>query len=118
MGEGTAHVTAVDATGGNGPAAPTDGEATEQAIERDIDRLRGRLDGMVGELDRRRHEALDVRLQLRRHATAVATVGVVAAVIVVGGFVAWRNARRRQDRLLVHLGQLVVAAGRRAARSA
>ena len=118
MGEGTAHVTTVDAKAGDGTATPADGEATERAIEHDIDRLRDRLDGMVGELDRRRHEALDVRLQLRRHGTAVATVGVVATVLVIGGFVAWRNARRRQDQLLVHLGRLVVAAGRRAARAA
>jgi len=114
MGEATVDVTDT----GDGAAAEAGGEATERAIEQDIDRLRDQLDGMVGELDRRRHEALDVRLQLRRHGTAVATVGVVATVLVVGGFVAWRNARRRQDQLLVHLGQFVVAAGRRAARAA
>ena len=114
MGEATVDVTDT----GDGAPAEAGGEATERAIEQDIDRLRDQLDGMVGELDRRRHEALDVRLQLRRHGTAVATVGVVATVLVVGGFVAWRNARRRQDQLLVHLGQFVVAAGRRAARAA
>jgi hypothetical protein len=118
MGEGTAHVTAVDAKPGDGAAAPAEGEAAERAIEQEIEGLRGRLDGVVGELDRRRHEALDVRLQVRRHSTAVATVGVVAAVLVVGSFVAWRNARRRQDRLLVHLGRLIVDAGRRVARPA
>ena len=117
MGEGTAHVTDIPPKTGDGATA-SQGEAVERAIEHDIDRLRGQLDGMVGELDRRRHEAFDVRLQLRRHGTAVATIGVVGAVLVVGGFVAWRNARRRQDQLLVHLGRLVVAAGRRAARSA
>jgi len=117
MGEATADVTDTSATRGDG-APGQSGEATERAIEGEIDRLRDQLDGMVGELDRRRHEVFDVRLQLRRHGTAVATIGVVATVLVVGGFVAWRNARRRQDQLLVHLGQLVVAAGRRAARSA
>ena len=114
MGEGTVDVTANTPARGDG----AEGEATERAIEHDIDRLRDRLDGMVGELDRRRQEAFDVRLQLRRHSTAVTTAGVVAGVLVVAGFVAWRNARRRQNQLLVHLGQLVVAAGRRAARSA
>jgi hypothetical protein len=114
MGEGTIDVTATPAERGDGAK----GEAVERAIERDIDHLRDRLDGMVSELDRRRHEAFDVRLQLRRHATAVATVGVVGAVLLVGGFVAWRNARRRQNQLLIHLGQFIVAAGRRAARSA
>ena len=118
MGEGPAHMTTVDAKTGNGAGALAEGEAAERTIEREIDALRDQLDGIVGELDRRRHEAFDVRLQLRRHRTAVATVGVVAAALVVSGFVAWRNARRRQDRLLVHLGRLVVAAGQRAARSA
>jgi hypothetical protein len=87
-------------------AEPTDGEAAERAIEHEIGHLRGELDGIVSELDRRRHEAFDVRLQLRRHRTAVAAAGAVALVIAVGGFVAWRNSRRRQGQLLVRLQNL------------
>jgi hypothetical protein len=83
-----------------------DGEDTERALESDIVRLRTELDGMVSELDRRRHEALDVRLQLRRHAGLVATVGTVALVLAVAGIAAWTSSRRRQNRLLVRLQNL------------
>jgi len=86
--------------------SPTDGEGVERAIERDIGQLRGELDGIVNELDRRRHEAFDVRLQLRRHRTAVTTAGAILALVAVGGFVVWRNSRRRQDQLLVRLQNL------------
>jgi hypothetical protein len=92
-----------------------DGEETERAIESDIERLRGELDGMVGELDRRRHEAFDVRLQARRHAGLVAAVGAVAVVLTVAGFAAWTSSRRRQDRLLTrlqNLARVVVAMSR------
>ena len=87
-------------------ARPADGEAAERVIEREIGDLRQDLDGIVNELDRRRHEAFDVRLQLRRHRTAVVTAGAVAVLIAVGGFVAWRNARLRQDRFAVRLQNL------------
>ena len=82
------------------------GEATERALESEITGLRDDLDAMVGELDRRRHEAFDVRLQLRRHAGVVAAVGGVAVVLVVAGFAAWTASRRRQERLLVRLQNL------------
>jgi hypothetical protein len=114
MGEATLDVTDTGAKRGDGTAT-AGGEATERAIEREIDRLRDQLDGMVRELDRRRREAFDLRLQLRRHGTAVTAAAGVAFVVVVGGFVTWRTARRRQDRVLVGLAQLAAAAARRAA---
>jgi hypothetical protein len=58
--------------------------------------VREELDTLLGELDRRRHEALDMPLQLRRHATA-ATVGAVAIAGVVGLGV-WRVMARRRRR--------------------
>ena len=97
-------------TGGDGQSQADDctdrGERAERALESDIERLRGELDGMVGELDRRRHEAFDLRLQLRRHAGVVATVGGVAIGVAIAGIAAWASARRRQDRLLVRLQNL------------
>jgi hypothetical protein len=87
-------------------ARPKDGEEAERVIEREIGDLRQELGGIVNELDRRRHEAFDVRLQLRRHRTAVVTAGAVALLFAVGGFVAWRTARLRQDRLAVRLQNL------------
>jgi hypothetical protein len=67
----------------------------------DIDRLRGELGRLISELDRRRHEALDVRLQLRRHPLAAA-VAVSAAALVLGGLVAVAVRRRRRRRSPLH----------------
>ena len=64
----------------------------------EIDVLRNELGGLVSELDRRRHEALDLRLQVKRHPVLVATVATVAA-LVVGGAIALivLDARRRRS---------------------
>jgi hypothetical protein len=86
-----------------------DGQDTERALESDIERLRGELDGMVSELDRRRHEALDLRLQLRRHSGVVAALGVVAVLVSVVGVMAWSASRRRQDRLVDRVQNLARA---------
>jgi hypothetical protein len=63
----------------------------------EIDVLRHELGGLVSELDRRRQEALDVRLQVRRHPILVASVVTVAALLV-GGAIALvvREARERR----------------------
>jgi hypothetical protein len=53
-------------------------------VAREIDVLRRELGGLVAELDRRRHEALDLRLQLRRHPILLGTVAVVTALAVSG----------------------------------
>jgi hypothetical protein len=86
--------------------ASLEGEAQERAIESHIVHLRDELGEIVGELDRRRHEAFDVRLQVRRHAGIVATVATVAVVVAIGGFVAWRASRRRQRSMLVRMQNL------------
>jgi hypothetical protein len=69
-----------------------------EAVAGDIDRLRGELGRLVSELDRRRHEALDVRLQVRRH-PLVAVAVAAAAAAVLGGVIALavRRRRRRHD---------------------
>jgi hypothetical protein len=62
-------------------------EPSASALEHQIEALRSELGDLVGELDRRRHEVMDVRLQLRRHprilAFAVAAVGLIVAGRVV-----------------------------------
>jgi hypothetical protein len=66
-------------------------------VERDIHGLRGDIGRLVDELDRRRHEALDVRLQVRRHPlVAAALVGGVA--FLVGGAIAVAVRRRSRMR--------------------
>jgi hypothetical protein len=86
---------------GEGKTGVTDDPAK---IERKVEELRDNLGGIAGELDRRRHEAFDLRLQLRRHG---ATIGVTAAALatVVGGSIAlaaWSHARRQRLMSKVH----------------
>ncbi len=63
----------------------------------DIEHLRGDLGEIVAELDRRRHEMFDVRLQLQRHPVAA---GIAAATVAaaIGGTIALAVHRRRQAR--------------------
>jgi hypothetical protein len=75
------------------PASPD--EAVRQ-LGAEIAELREELGGLVTELDRRRHDLLDVKLQLRRHVvaatvTAVSLIGAVAGLIWLG---IWRSRRR------------------------
>ena len=92
---------------------PADGEpGAAGRIEREIGSLRSEIDEMVNELDRRRREAFDVRLQLRRHPVAV-TVTAVALAALLGGSIALlvRDGRRKR-RASYQAGQLKVALGR------
>jgi hypothetical protein len=62
-------------------------------IEGQIEGLRSELDELVGELDRRRHEAMDVRLQIRRHPRVAGVVLALAALTVVGRLTVLRRRR-------------------------
>jgi hypothetical protein len=111
MGEGTDRVDIAAHDGHRDTDAPGPRE-TAQGLGEEIAAVRGELDVLVAELDRRRHEALDLRLHIRRHApgialTAIAFVGAAAAFVWVG---AWR-ARRRQ-RLVARAGRLRLAVSR------
>ena len=78
-------------------------------IEHEIESIRGDLDVLVRELDRRRHAALDWRLQVRRHRRELSIAAGVAAVAVIG--LVWWGARRRRRGStadLVHALRLVV----------
>lgn len=66
-------------------------------VEGEIERLRGDLGRLVGELDRRRHEAFDLKLQARRHPVA-AIVAASAVALVLGGLVALAVRRRQRRR--------------------
>jgi hypothetical protein len=100
MGEGTADLTR---SGGNG-ASVEQSRATAHRLESEIAALRETLAGLVSELDRRRHEALDLGLQLRRHRHALTLAGI-ALGSVVAGLVVWRHRRREPIRRLQQLGQ-------------
>lgn len=95
----------------------TDGSPEDvRRVSGEIDVLRRDLGSIVAELDRRRHEMLDVRLQARRHPVVV-VVAAGGAALLVGGLVALairqsrerrrptrrvREARRALARLLDH----------------
>jgi hypothetical protein len=69
--------------------AKKQGEAAE--LELEVRNLRQQLDDTLAELDRRRHELTNWRLQLRRHWRALAVIGLVTA-----GALTWYVVRRRQ----------------------
>jgi putative intracellular protease/amidase len=66
-------------------------------VSGEIDMLRGDLANLVAELDRRRHEMFDLRLQARRHPVLLASVAAGAALLLGAGIaVAVRSRRERQ----------------------
>jgi hypothetical protein len=103
MGEGTAGVdmnTAKRAADEPTPRAIAETLGTEIAVVRD------ELDGLVAELDRRRHDAFDLRRQLGRHAFGVAltTLALLATATGAVSFGIWRQ--RRRARLSAQAGRL------------
>ena len=89
MGEGTSRL-----NNGNGSAA---NPRPPREIEHEIEHLRTRLDHSLAELDRRRHELTDIRLQMRKHPAVFIGAGAAVALMVGGvGFAIWR-ARKREE---------------------
>jgi hypothetical protein len=90
---------------GEGTSDVRDVETPEQ-LEHDVEQIRGNMNGLVRELDRRRHQLFDWRLQLRKNALPIG-VGAIGVVCMVGGltiFTAWR--RKRRDKLAAKIGLL------------
>ena len=89
MGEGTPRVE--DKNGKKEEARPP------REIEREIDHLRKRLDRSLAELDRRRHELTDVKLQMQKHPQAFLIAGGVVVLMLGGvGYAIYRS-RKRQE---------------------
>jgi hypothetical protein len=83
----------------------------QKALATEIEVIRDDLGRILTELDRRRRELLDPRVQLRRHPAVAVTAGVVAAAL--GGTIAlliWN--RRRQSRPAARARELRRAVGR------
>lgn len=92
-------------------AAPGNGAAKEldpHEIEEEIESIRGRLGELMSELDRRRHEALDIRLQASRHPVATLVVATAGALAVVG-ITTWIYRRIRPEPLAVRAEKLATA---------
>jgi len=83
--------------GGDTPrASAQDGqERRPEVLEREVEEIRDNISGIVGELDRRRQELVDWRLQLRKHGVLIAAVGA-SCVVGFGLTVAVGSARRRR----------------------
>jgi hypothetical protein len=68
-------------------------------IEREIDDVRTRLDKTLAELDKRRHELMNVKLQVRRHPETLAIAAGVLILAAGGVYLAVRRAQRRNEPL-------------------
>jgi hypothetical protein len=81
-------------------------------LEGEIAVLRDELTGLVAELDRRRHELTDFKLQARRHVEGVTLTGV-SLLASTAGFV-WLSIRRSRRRNLARakMGRLREAVSR------
>ena len=66
-------------------------------LEQEVDRIRGNIGALVRELNHRRHDALDLKLQFRQHAGRMVLVGV-ALVAFIAGSIALARARIRRRR--------------------
>ena len=71
---------------------PENPAAEVTRLRTDIEDARDGLGVYVSELDRRRHDAFDLRLQLKKHKALAIGVGVAAAAVGVG--VVFRSRRR------------------------
>ena len=66
-------------------------------IEHDIEHLRTRLDRSLAELDRRRHELTNVKLQMRKHPAVFIGAGAVVLLLLGGvGFAIYRSHKREE----------------------
>ena len=102
MGEGVTRVVATD--------------TRVRTLSQEIARMRIRLTAVLTELDRRRHNATDVKHLARAHAGAVAAGALVLAAIVATP-VAILKVRRRRQRRWAHQGVRLTDSARRLGRA-
>jgi hypothetical protein len=86
------------------PDARTTSRELSQRLGAEIATVREDLDVLLAELDRRRHDLLDVRLQLRRHAKATVLTTLALAGVAAGAV--WLSVGRRGRRLTAGAGRL------------
>jgi hypothetical protein len=88
------------------------GSGDVHRVSGEIDVLRHELGSLVSELDRRRHEALDLRVQVKRHPLLVAAVATVAAVALGGAVALLIHATRERRRPTVRAREVRSALSR------
>jgi hypothetical protein len=105
MGEGTDRV--------NGERANGEPRKVARELETEITDIRTRLDRSLAELDKRRHELTDVRLQVKRHPMVAVAAGVTVLALLGGvAYAVWaareRNKPVSKARRLKHaLGRMM-----------
>ena len=75
-------------------------------LEQDVDLIRANLGDLIGELNNRRRDALDIKLQFQRHAGRLVLVGVVLIGMVAGGVALFVASVRRRRSFRVRAGRL------------
>ena len=83
---------------GEGPGSMN---RSPEELEREVESIRESMDPVIDELDARRHELMDWKLQLRRHGLTLLKTGAVVAGLLVAVGVAQdvgRTMRRRTRR--------------------
>jgi hypothetical protein len=90
VGEGTSRLN-------NGNGQSTEEPRPPREIERDIEHLRTRLDRSLAELDRRRHELTDIKLQMRKHPAVFIGAGAVVVLALGGVGLAIYRSRKREE---------------------
>jgi hypothetical protein len=103
MGEGVARVVATDRT-----------DTRVRTLSEETARMRIPLTAVLTELDRRRHNATEVKHLAREHAGAVAAGALVLAAIVATPVL---KARRRRQRWWAHQGVTLIDGARRLGRA-
>ena len=89
MGEGADRVKEAHANGEPRKAA--------RELETEITEIRSRLDRSLAELDRRRHELTDVRLQIARHPMMAVAAGATLLAIAGGvAYAVWASRQRNK----------------------
>jgi hypothetical protein len=68
-----------------------------ESLEHEVERIRSNIGALVRELNHRRHEAFDLKLQFRQHAGRLVLVGVAVASLIAGA-IALTVARAKRRR--------------------
>jgi hypothetical protein len=103
MGEGTPRVMKV---------VPPEPAKQARGLETEIEHLRTRLDRSLSELDRRRHELMDYKLQMRKHPQVLMIAGGV--MLLLFGGVAYSVYSSRRHSLAMRRARKYQGAMRRA----
>jgi hypothetical protein len=91
-----------------GVSEPSDDARSDQ-LQHDIEDIRENIGGLVTELDHRRHDAFNVKRQIRRHGPWLALGGLALVGLIAGGTLLARRRARARRRLPVRAARVAQA---------